>query len=850
MTPDEARLWREADTALEQLLELPEPERAPFLTTLAAPLRARVERLLAADRSSGALDREPAPLLEAPRQAGPWRIGEEIGRGGMSVVYRAERDLDGATQVAALKLVTIGALASQGRERFRREHGLLARLSHPNIVGLLDAGVLDDGTPYLATRLVEGERIDLWCWRRGLDAAGVVRLFLQVCEAVAFAHRHLVVHRDLKPANILVDARGHVHLLDFGIARLLEDADGSAATLTQWAAFTPDFAAPEQFEGKDSGVGADVFGLGAVLYHVLTGRPPRQGGGSATSPITLPSRAASTFAERDQVLSGRFSRALRGDLDAVLLHALEVRAEDRYADVAGLTDDLRAWLDLRLVSARRQGPLRRGLMRVRRNPLLSTVSALALLALGLALGTALIANRALERRAGELETLVSFQSDMLLAIDPHAVGLVLRDAVEAALMDVDDPVRSEWVRRPNYTDIALKMLDAALLERSLSEARTRFADQPLVLATLLQSLAFSYRELGRLEQSVSPQDEAVALRRELLGEGDPLHLTSLREKLKLVRQQRAAGGEALHREVLDLHVRHLGADHRDSFVARAALAQWLQLERKHDEAEPLLRETLQHFERIHGADHRDTVATRANLAQSVSDQGRWEEAEQLYLEVIAQSEGAFGGEHEFTQTMRNNLAYTLRNLGRIEEAGELYRAVYESRRQRLGELHRSTLVSLNNWAAIIRFQGDHAAAEPLIRRAWEGMRFALGEQHPNALVSQFNLGNVLVELGRGAEAEPLLTEAVDAWVQSGYAVHAGLVTAQVHLANMRREREDRIGAEGLLLAAWAHAEALGAGDVKARVAGELAAHFGEGSEAGRDWAVRAAELAGAEQDTP
>jgi eukaryotic-like serine/threonine-protein kinase len=850
MTPDEARLWREADAALEHLLELPDAERAPFLMTLAAPLRARVERLLAADETGGALDREPAALDEAPAQAGPWRIGEEIGRGGMSVVYRAERNLDGATQVAALKLVTIGALAVQGRERFRREHGLLARLSHPNIVGLLDAGVLDDGTPYIATRLVEGERIDLWCWRRGLDATSVVRLFLQVCEAVAFAHRHLVVHRDLKPANILVDAAGHVHLLDFGIARLLEDADGNAATRTQWRAFTPDYAAPEQFEGRDSGVGVDVFGLGAVLYQVLTGRPPRQGGGSTTSPITLPSRAAAAFAERDPALCGRFRRALRGDLDAVLLQALAARPQDRYADVASLANDLRAWLDLRSVSARRQGLLRRGVMRVRRNPLLSAVSALALLALGAALATALIANRALEQRASELETLVSFQSDMLLAIDPQAVGLVLRGAMESALTEAGDPPAGTWLERPNYTDIALKMLDVALLQRSLDEARARFADQPLVLATLLQSLAYSYRQLGRLEQAVSPQDEAVALRREHLGEGDPLHLMSLREKLKLVRQQHADGGEALHRGVLDLHVRHLGTDHRDTLVARGSLAQWLQQERRHAESELLLRANLQQYERVHGVEYPDTVATRANLARTLSGLGRFDEAEPLYVTVIAQSERVFGPEHEFTQTMRNNLAFTLRSLGRSAEAGELYRAVYEARRQRLGDLHQSTLLSLNNWAAVIRGQGDHAAAEPLIRRAWQGMRAALGERHPNALVAQLNLGNVLFDMGRHAEAEPLLAEAVDAWGQSGYAVHAGLVSAEVRLANIHDARQDNAGAERLLLAAWTHAEALGSADVKARVATELASHFGEDSEAGREWVARAALFAEGDQNPP
>ncbi|HRQ63315.1 MAG TPA: serine/threonine-protein kinase [Xanthomonadaceae bacterium] len=842
MRPDDQHRWREADAALDRLLDLPEAERAAALRALPHALRPLVERLLAADADSGVLDLEPTELEPVPRRAGPWRIGAEIGRGGMSVVYGAERDVEGAVQSAALKLVTVGALAAQGRERFRREHALLARLSHPHIVGLLDAGTLDDGTPYLVTRLVEGERIDRWCWRQGLDATAVVRLFLQVCEAVAAAHRQLVVHLDLKPANILVDARGHVHLLDFGIARLLEEAGDGHMTRTQWRAFTPEFAAPEQLDGGSVGVAADVFGLGAVLYHVLTGRPPRPGGGTAAQ-ITLPSRAAAEFGERDPALRLRFRRALQGDLDAVLLHALAASPEQRYPDVASLVGDLRAWLDLRAVSARRHGSLHRAALHLRRNPMLTAVSALALLAVGLAMGTALIANRALERRAAELETLVSFQSDMLLGVDPHHTGQVLQESLRSALVDPDDPEWQAYLARPSYTDIALDMLDAALLTPSLEEARRRFADQPTVLATLLQSLAYSYRELGRLEQAVEPQAEAVALRRLHLGEGDTLHLMSLREQLKLVRRRFSEGGEAMHRNALELHVRHLGHQHLDTARAQGGLAQWLQSERRHEEAESLLRDALERIERSLGAEHRDAVAVRANLAKTVSDQHRFAEAEPLYGEVIAQAERVFGPTHDFTLSMRNNLAFTLRNLGRLDEAAALYQAVYETRRERLGELHMDTLISLNNFSAVTRARGDLDSAEGLARRAWQGMRSALGENHRHALQLQFNLGGILTELDRDRDAEPLLAEALVAWNEGGHPANSGLVSALIHLARMRRERDDTDAAEGFLLTAWERAQTLPEPVQRARVARELAAHYGEDGEDGQRWAVEAAALA-------
>src|SRR5690606_19650507 len=226
-TRDAAAHWREADAALDRLLDLPPHERAAALPALdlAPEGRACVARLLAAHSSTdGVLERPlrrgPAPDALAGRQLGGWTVEQEIGRGGMAVVYRAFRDDGPQRRTAAIKLLTLGALAGLGPARLHNEHAMLARLNHPHIVPLFDAGVADDGTPWLAMALVDGVHIDAWCRLRALDARAIVRLFLDVCEAVAYAHQNLVIHRDLKPSNVLVDAHGHVRLLDFGISRL------------------------------------------------------------------------------------------------------------------------------------------------------------------------------------------------------------------------------------------------------------------------------------------------------------------------------------------------------------------------------------------------------------------------------------------------------------------------------------------------------------------------------------------------------------------------------------------------------------------------------------------------------
>src|SRR5690606_18526935 len=209
---------------------------------------------------------------------------------------------------AAIKLLTLGALAGLGPARLHNEHAMLARLNHPHIVPLFDAGVADDGTPWLAMALVDGVHVDAWCQQHALDTRAIVRLFLDVCDAVGYAHQNLVIHRDLKPSNVLVDAHGHVRLLDFGISRLAGAA--AEATATQHRALTPSYAAPEQFDGAAPATTMDVYGLGALLHRLLVGASPQREGDG-------PSRRASKSALA-QGASRQRVRALRDDLDAIL----------------------------------------------------------------------------------------------------------------------------------------------------------------------------------------------------------------------------------------------------------------------------------------------------------------------------------------------------------------------------------------------------------------------------------------------------------------------------------------------------------------------------------------------------
>jgi serine/threonine-protein kinase len=368
-------------------------------------LRGEVAALLAAhDRAEGLLDggarvaAVPAPggaddraVAPAPARVGRWRLGAELGRGGMGVVYRAERDDGLFRQTAAVKLLTRGPEHAGLVRRFEAERQILATLAHPNVARLLDGGVADDGRPYLVMEYVDGLPVTRHCDERRLGVDARLRLFADACRAVAHAHARLVVHRDLKPANILVDRDGRVKLLDFGIAKLLggpppgaAPGDGgpdaapvpNAETRAGQHPMTPAYASPEQVRGAPATTATDVYGLGLVLYELLCGRPAqRPAGGSydevaravltdePARPSAAPAGAAGDAPDPAAVAAARgttparLARRLRGDLDAVVLRALAKDPARRYASADALAADVERHLAGLPVAARGDRPL-------------------------------------------------------------------------------------------------------------------------------------------------------------------------------------------------------------------------------------------------------------------------------------------------------------------------------------------------------------------------------------------------------------------------------------------------------------------------------------------------------------
>jgi eukaryotic-like serine/threonine-protein kinase len=398
--PENTRQWRDAFAAFERWAELPTEQRGAWVARIGdqePTLLPRLQALIEADAKADERFLAAPAELEAPhagRRMGPWVLQELLGSGGMGEVWRATRSDGLYAGQAAVKLQRAASRHAQADARFAREGEFLARVSHPHVAQLLDAGVGEGGERYLVLEYVQGQRIDQWCDKRRLDVDARLRLFLQVCQAVAFAHAQQVVHRDLKPANLLVTEQGHVKLLDFGVAKLLGEAGASELTRVGAAGLTPEYAAPEQVEGGAISAATDVYALGVLLFVLVAGARPY--GSERSSPAQLAreiveaeappaSRAVSETAAAARSTSARALRQqLRGDIDRIIAKALRKPAAERYATAQALADDIERHLRHEPVLARAPTLAYRGAKFARRQwvPLASAVALVLALAIG------------------------------------------------------------------------------------------------------------------------------------------------------------------------------------------------------------------------------------------------------------------------------------------------------------------------------------------------------------------------------------------------------------------------------------------------------------------------------------
>jgi len=750
--------WADADAShqaklIAELAERDVAAHAHLLVLIAADNEAEDKRFLAADAIGDAqpLAEEVVPPDLAGERIGAWRLDRLLGAGGSGQVWlglRCDGRHDGH---AAIKLLRGAASDRQAQQRFAREARLLARLQHPHVACLLDVGESTQGQRYLVLEYVDGERIDHWCDRQRASIDTRLNLFLQVCDAVGYAHTNLIVHRDLKPSNILVGADGEAKLLDFGIAKLLEEEGGAEETaeLTRvgGAVFTPEYAAPEQFSGEPVTAATDVYALGVVLYLLLSGRRPYGEGNStalqwaqtisASEPRRLSQVAMDKGEDTERNAQARgatpaqLRRSLRGDLETIIARALKKAPAERYATVQAFADDVRRYLRHQPIRARADSAWYRARKFARRHRVGVGMSVLALLGIGVGVASVLRAERAAVREAARAHAVQQFLIGLFQEADPaHAQG---EKRTVGDLLD-----RGEKNLRATLDDEPQTKL--ALLG-ALGSIRDQLGDGRRATALAQTAYDLAVREFGA--DSLEAGDALADLANAQKSASDlvPAEKNYLAARGILLRyaDRRA---KALATIDTDLGFVYMETDRDD-----AALAQYAAV--------------LPRVEKLYGAQSWELANEKSLLAGLYSKMGRHADAAALYsaldplLDVVPPEHALAAAE------IRGNQGYTLMKLGRAAECETVVRKAVAEYDRLAGPDNNYAVAALRTLGYAQVEAGEYAKASATFDELVARTRRAFGaDTGEYALNESFRIGPMLMT-GHMAEAEATMRAALE-----------------------------------------------------------------------------------------
>ena len=740
--------------------------------------------------------------VRRPERIGPYRILDELGEGGMGVVYLAEQDKPIHRRVA-LKVIKLGMNTKQVIARFETEREALALMNHPNVARVFDAGVTDDGRPYFAMEHVPGLRITDYCDMHRLTTNERLHLFADVCNAVQHAHQKGIIHRDIKPSNVLVavqDDKPVVKVIDFGVAKATQQRLTEHTLFTEQGQLigTPGYMSPEQAEmtALDIDTRTDIYSLGVLLYELLVGARPfdekvlRQAGQAEIQRIIRevdppkPSTKLSNLGAHSSVIAQKrytvpksLAKELRGDLDWIVMKCLEKDRARRYPTANGLAQEIERHLHHEPVLA---GPPARiyrlrKFLRKHRGPVGAVVIVFVVLTAGLFASTWSYLRAERQRQRADTEALTSAR------IKEFLVGLFKVSSPDEALG------RAITARE--------------ILDRGAGRIRAELTDQPLVQAALADTIGTVYANLGLYDTAERLLQEVLSLRQRNLpelhvdtaatldhlgsvlnargkyAEAERVHREALAMRQKLVGREHAAAAESLahlasavfaldrrseaeelHNEALAIRRKVLGPD--DPVVA-SSLLDLARLARARDDvedAERLYREALDMRIRALGRLHPDSVETLYGLAGLLYRKGDHKDSERLYREVLAMYKTLYGEEDTNVAACLNNLAVLLAATQRHDEAEPVAREALRINLKRIGPEHAQIASDLNTLGMILRRKGDYEESERLHRSSL-AMRLKLfGPDNEYTGVSRLMLGTCLMKMSRYEEAESEMLE--------------------------------------------------------------------------------------------
>ncbi len=800
--------WAQIDAAFQAALEQSPDQRVEWVNTQFAAqteIRDAVLSLLADEKPSEALfesafnerDRIAREVIAGEDGAdqagnlvgsmiGSYRLEELMATGGMGAVYRAERADGQFQQTVAIKILPGWATDAQTIARLKAERQILAELQHPNITHLLDGGETGDGFPYLVTEFIDGEPITEYARQSLPRIKHRLELFAKVADTVHYAHKKLVIHRDIKPSNILVDKSGRPHLLDFGIAKLLEAGAHDmtfAQTATGFTPMTPEYASPEQRTGKEVTTASDIYQLGLLLYHLMTGSRPARDGVSSAGSVTRPSTAVlsteSTKKLPGEVSGPRLARKLKGDLDTIVLKALRQDPDERYASAAEMAADVRRHLQGEAIEARPE-TLWSATKRLSRHYPLA-----AILTVSLAVVLVIWA------------TSMYFYAQKLEVQRDEATRQASRAThVKNVLIDIfrrSDPLQADTIG--GKTASVWDSLDAAS-----TEAREQLADEPEIQAELFATLASLFRYAGELDKSMALQKETVAIYQSLgagyetelaisraeyaanlgrnkfdealpimdkalaslpaITRNDPTAAVSLlldaANLQKLVgNYEKALGYLTQSRNILDenkiedpsLRIEVLSTE-ADILIDQDELSL----------AEPLLLQTLKLGEQLFGADHRILTETLSSLAALERRRGNTEKNIGYALRVVEMLEEDSGTTYQSLLSAKNNLAIAYGTAGRYRDEQRMFRELIAIQEQIDGPEGSVELAIANkNLATSLHLTGDFEEALDALAEATVLFNTHFPSNSPYQALPHFT--RALVYLDSNQPAEQAETEA-------------------------------------------------------------------------------------------
>jgi len=802
--------WTQIRSLFDQAADLSESERLPFLQKASAgdiELLRHVLAMLEEDRRSSLLDGSMAHVASRllnessseilNKEFGPYRVLRLIGEGGMGLVYLAERTDLGS--MVAIKVLRDAWLSPARRARFTSEQRVLGQLTHPSIARLYGADTLPDGTPWFVMEYVDGVPLTEYCRGHASSVEEKLRLFRLICEAVQYAHAHAVIHRDLKPSNILVKSDGSVRLLDFGIAKQLENLDAPVdQTMTGLRLLTAAYAAPEQIRGGPVGVRTDVYSLGVILFELLAGEHPFDLSGltpgeAATIVVGFDPGKPSNRLKKSIGAGGNthLSRSAWADLDILCLTAMHKDPARRYVSVEALIRDIDNYLNGEPLEARPDSIGYRTGKFVRRNwrALAATATVLAII-VGL---TVVFTWRLAKARNQALAEAARTQRIQQFMIDVFQGG----DEIAGPAAD-------------------LKVVD--MLDRGVRQAMALNSD-PKVRAELVYNFATIYENLGQLSKSDTLMQIALEQRKQLYG-ADSAEVAQALSSLGMLRstQSRLDEAEPLVRDGLAMAKRHLEVNHPQVTEATINLGRVLGEKGDYAEAIQLLQQAVEN-ESVPGVPEAELAKALSALADVNYNAGHYQACVPLYQRLLEMHRQLYGDRHPLVAEDLSNLGATMIDLGFYSQAESYIRQALEVTRSYYGDENPKVAANLTTLRRALEYQKKFDEATAVLQQALSIDERAYGPVHATVAETLNELGNIASMQDHLDEAEAKFRRVVEIY-RSIYGDHHPFVAiALSNIGTVLLDRKDYSGAEAIYRdVVRRFTEALGANSVNTAIA--------------------------------